>query len=55
MAKLPEQPVIIGAGPAGLCVGWNLAMDGLPVKILEKAHEVGGLCLTFRDDDYLFD
>lgn len=55
MTKHPEQPVIIGAGPAGLCVGWNLAMDGFPVKILEKTNEVGGLSLTFRDGKYLFD
>jgi protoporphyrinogen oxidase len=55
MSFLPEKPVILGAGPAGLCAGWNLSLDGIPVKILEKTKETGGLSLTFREDDYLFD
>lgn len=52
---LPKKPVVIGAGPGGLCVGWNLALDGVPVTILEKGKETGGLSLTFSDDGYLFD
>ena len=52
---LPKKPVIIGAGPAGLCVGWNLSLDGVPVTVLEKLKEIGGLSLTFSDDGYLFD
>lgn len=55
MATLPEKPVIIGAGPAGLCVGWNLSLDGIPVTVLEKTNETGGLSLTFSDDGYSFD
>jgi len=55
MSELPQKPVIIGAGPAGLCVGWNLSLDGVAVTILEKTSETGGLSLTFRDGEYLFD
>lgn len=55
MTMLPKKPVILGAGPGGLCVGWNLAVDGIPVTILEKNKETGGLSLTFSDDGYLFD
>jgi protoporphyrinogen oxidase len=55
MISLPEKPLVLGAGPAGLCVGWNLAVDDIPVTILEKTNETGGLSLTFKDDGYLFD
>ncbi len=53
--QFPEKPIVIGAGPAGLCVGWNLALDDIPVTILEKSGETGGLSLTFSNDGYLFD
>ncbi len=52
---LPEKPLILGAGPAGLCVGWNLTLDGMPVVILEKSNEIGGLSITFNDGGYLLD
>lgn len=51
----PEKPVIIGAGPAGLCTGWNLATDGMDVTILEKTDKIGGMALSFKDGHYLFD
>lgn len=53
--RLPENPLIIGAGPCGLCVGWNFSNDNIPVTILEKQKAVGGLSLTFEDEGYLFD
>lgn len=55
MTLLLQKPVILGAGPAGLSVGWNLAVDGIPVTILEKSNEIGGLSITFNDDGYLLD
>ena len=55
MQYLPEKPVVIGAGPAGLCVGWNLSVDGAQVTVLEKSNETGGISLTFHDDGYTFD
>lgn len=50
-----KKPIILGAGPAGLCVGWNLSLDGVPITILEKNNSVGGLALTFKDGGYSFD
>lgn len=55
MKTFPEKPVVIGAGPAGLCTGWNLATDGIDVTILEKTDKIGGLALSFKDGDYIFD
>jgi len=55
MPSLPERAIILGAGPAGLCVGWNLTLMGVQVMILEKSSEIGGLSLTFNDDGYLLD
>jgi protoporphyrinogen oxidase len=52
---LPEKPVILGAGPCGLCVGWNFVNDGIPVTHLEKQGSIGGLSLTFEDEGYFFD
>ena len=36
--------VIIGAGPAGLSAGYELAKKGVDVSIYEAANEVGGMC-----------
>jgi protoporphyrinogen oxidase len=42
----PPRPVIVGGGPAGLAVARTLADQNLPSLILEKDHQVGGLCKT---------
>ncbi len=55
MTRLPEHAVVIGAGPAGLCLGWNLAKDDREVTILEKTAVIGGLAQTFEEDGYLLD
>ena len=55
MRKNIEKAVIIGAGPAGLCVGWNLVASGKEALLLEKTDTIGGLAISFRDGDYLFD
>jgi len=48
-AQLPELPpesgrkiAVIGAGPAGLSVAWQLRLKGHRVTIYEKAPELGG-------------
>lgn len=40
--------VVIGAGPAGLIAGRTLASRGLPVVLLERNSEAGGLARSFR-------
>lgn len=55
MNKHVKKSVVIGAGPAGLCVGWDLSRCGKNVTILEKADNIGGLASSFKDGDYLFD
>ena len=55
MKTFPEKPIVIGAGPAGLCTAWNLASDGIEVTLLEKTDKIGGLALSFKDGDYIFD
>jgi protoporphyrinogen oxidase len=53
---LPGQHVvIIGAGPAGLTAGYQLAMDGYRVTLLEGDAVVGGISRTARYKGYRFD
>jgi protoporphyrinogen oxidase len=40
------QPVILGAGPAGISAAKALADHQIPSLILEKDRQVGGLCKT---------
>jgi len=51
-----EAPIaVLGAGPAGLTAGWQLAERGLPVVVLEKADLVGGLGKTITVNGYRVD
>jgi protoporphyrinogen oxidase len=45
--------LILGAGLAGLSAAWHL--DGRDALVLEREHEVGGLCRSFRRDGFTFD
>lgn len=49
--------VIIGAGPAGLALGYKLLDKNIKGKIyiLEKENHVGGLAKSFRESDLFFD
>jgi protoporphyrinogen oxidase len=47
--------VILGAGPAGLATGHELAAHGVAVTVLERNGYVGGLCRTVHDSGYRFD
>jgi protoporphyrinogen oxidase len=49
---LPGLIVIIGAGPAGLSVGYHLKRDYL---LIERERRVGGLCRSFTLDESVFD
>ena len=55
MSEKHCQNIIIGAGPAGLAAGYELAKAGQPVLIIEAESEVGGLCRTIDHNGYKFD
>jgi len=50
-----EATVIIGAGPAGLAAGYELARHGIRPIVLEKADKVGGISRTETFHGYNFD
>ncbi len=43
---MSKQPVVIGAGPAGLTAGYELLRKGVHPLILEKEQRVGGIART---------
>lgn len=47
--------IIIGAGPAGLACAHTLSKSGIPILVVEKEPECGGLCRTLNYQGYLFD
>ncbi len=50
-----HRTVVLGAGPAGMTVGWQLARRGRPVTIIEKEKEIGGMGTTFSHGSYRLD
>ena len=53
---MSDQPaIIIGAGPAGLTAGYELAKLGLHSTVLEADQQVGGLSRTVNYQGYRFD
>jgi protoporphyrinogen oxidase len=46
---------ILGGGLAGLAVGYYAAKKNLPFRIFEANSKIGGNCITFQHDDFLFD
>ncbi|MFA6428759.1 MAG: NAD(P)/FAD-dependent oxidoreductase [Candidatus Buchananbacteria bacterium] len=55
MAVKKYQNVVIGAGPAGLSAGYELAKNGQQVLVIETEEAVGGLCRTMDFQGYKFD
>ncbi|MHB8773435.1 MAG: FAD-dependent oxidoreductase [Syntrophales bacterium] len=55
MERKPLNVLVLGAGPAGLSVAWNLVQDGHNVIVLEKEPVCGGQSLSFEHDGYRFD
>ena len=53
--KKTKKVVIMGAGPAGLCVGWKLIKNNVQVEVIELENQVGGLCRSIRKKGYIFD
>ena len=48
--KKPKKVIIIGAGMAGLCAGFELQRAGHQVEILEMLQRVGGRVKTFSEE-----
>ena len=46
---------VLGAGPAGMAAAYSLAGRGVPVTVLEKEDQVGGLARTIRHQGFRFD
>ena len=46
---------IIGAGPSGLIASYELLKKGFEVEIFEQSSLVGGMCRTWKEDEYLLD
>lgn len=49
------EPLIIGAGPAGLTAAYQLAKFGIPATVLEATAEIGGISQTVLRDGWRFD
>lgn len=47
MGKEPKQVAVIGAGPMGLAVAYQLVRDGHRPVIFETADRIGGMAVTF--------
>jgi protoporphyrinogen oxidase len=52
---MDHQPVVIGAGPAGLTAAHELVRWGIRPLVLEKSDKVGGLARTESYGGYRFD
>ncbi|MBK9126033.1 MAG: NAD(P)/FAD-dependent oxidoreductase [Chloroflexi bacterium] len=50
-----KRILIIGAGIAGLAAGCYARMNGYDVQILEQHTLPGGLCMSWKRKDYIFD
>lgn len=50
-----KKVVILGGGPAGLAAAWQLTERGIPVLVLEKEPQIGGMAKTVEFDGCLVD
>jgi len=50
-----NKAYILGAGPAGLVTAWKLLENNWQVEIFEKGKIVGGMCRTWKWNDFLVD
>ena len=50
-----KKAIILGAGPVGLVAAWELLKNDWCVSIYEKINIVGGMCRTWKWDDFYVD
>jgi len=50
-----KKAIILGAGPVGLVTAWELLKNDWSVSIYERANIVGGMCRTWKWEDFLVD
>ena len=47
-----KKIIILGAGPVGLITAWLLAKNKWNVELYELKNQVGGMCRTWKWDDF---
>lgn len=50
-----KKIIILGAGPVGLITAWLLAKNKWNVELYELKNQVGGMCRTWKWDDFFLD
>ena len=55
MSNKDKRAIILGAGPAGLVTAWQLLKKNWKVSIFEKNNIVGGMCRSWKWDDFILD
>lgn len=50
-----KRAIILGAGPIGLVTAWKLLENGWDVDIYERDNIVGGMCRTWKWNEFLVD
>ncbi len=50
-----NKVIVVGGGMSGLTAAAFLAKEGIPVTVIEKEDQVGGLVCSFERDGYIFD
>ena len=53
--KKSKKVIIIGAGPSALVTAKGLAEKGCNVEVFEALDRVGGLCRSFKWNEYIVD
>ena len=54
-SKKSKKAIIIGAGPSALVTAKGLAENGWNIEIFEALDRVGGLCRSFKWNEYIVD
>ncbi len=52
---MKSNPLILGAGPAGLACAHELCANGIQPLVMDKNEQAGGLCRTLEFEGSLFD